>query len=726
MWTRSPPWGFRRELLRVNDDESDPLPARLIETSRIDAVRRGVVDKLQPFVLAMRTTQPLPLRTRVAELQQLLDRFGVQHALSDWMRQADRAGKLELRGEHQQVWTELLDLFQQMADLLGDEPTTLADFIAVLDSGLEGFDLALTPPTVDQILVGQIDRTRTPPNLKRVFVLGLNDGQFPRVDREGCVLSDRERRTLRKRHIELDPETDRRLLDERFLAYLAFTRGSQQLVVSRCLTVDGSHAANPSLYWLELRRLFPQAPVTHVSRANQGDPLQIGTPRQLVTALMRWARDGAGTTKANSLWPPLYHWLATHERRDRAIDLMRYRAWKALAYTNDAALSGELTSQLFPSPLNATVARLETFAACPFKHFVRYGLQLEDRDEPDVTAIDLSNAYHRVLEQLLRDILETKQDWCEMPTATAAELIATHVAEVGRTLRNELMLSTARNRYLLDHIERTLQLAVESQREMHRRGKYRPRLAPLRFGDEDGANLPAHAIKTPHGKELRLHGQIDRVDLHANGAAFTVADYKLGAAPLALDRVYYGLSLQLLAYLLVVQAGGPQLAGRKLSPAAGFLLQLLRSPQTVDHPDEAMAPDHPDFHLRIKPRGIIDARAIHSLDAGTAEGSSPVVNFFLKKDGQLGKRAFTDVADQSEFAALLKLVERRLGEIADQILAGNVHIAPYWMNRQTPCPRCAYRSVCRFEPGINRYRMLQPMKRDELLAKVASREEHSR
>jgi ATP-dependent helicase/nuclease subunit B len=152
-------------------------------------------------------------------------------------------------------------------------------------------------------------------------------------------------------------------------------------------------------------------------------------------------------------------------------------------------------------------------------------------------------------------------------------------------------------------------------------------------------------------------------------------------------------------------------------------VQLLRSPTNVDHPhdERALAPDHPNFHLRIKPRGIIDARAVHSLDSGLTEGSSQVVQLFVKKDGQPGRRNTTDVADEHEFNALLTHVERRLGELADQIVTGDIRVAPYWISRQTPCPRCEYRSVCRFEPGINRYNILPGMKREEVLTKVTIR-----
>jgi ATP-dependent helicase/nuclease subunit B len=726
MWTRAEPWGFHRNLLRAENDDG-LLPVRLTETSRIDALRRGVAERLSPFVDAMRSKAPLAMRQMIAELQAMLERFDVRHTLGGWMTDAERAGKLEQRGEHEQVWAEMLDLLRQMSDLLGDEPITLPDFLEVLDSGLESFDLALTPPTVDQILVGQIDRTRTPPGLKLAFVLGLNEGVFPHVDRPGCVLSDRERRTLGKRKIDLDPGTERRLLDERYLAYFAFTRASRGLVVSRPLADAKGHGQSPSTFWNELRRIVPDAPIEHIPRASADDPANIGTPRQLMTALARWVRRGPDQATPDSPWPPLYQWLATTNVSSGAIDLMRQRAWSALRYDNTAtALPPELAAGLFPLPLSATVNRLEDFAACPFRHFVKYGLQLQSRDEPDVTAIDLSNVYHLLLEQLLRDVLEARQDWCELDPAVTGELIRTHAAEIGRTLRNELMISTARNRYILDHIERTLAQAVEAQREMHRRGKYRPAFAGLRFADDthdataDRTSLPAHRIGTPGGHEVRLRGQIDRVDLHANGRAFTIVDYKLGAGPLMLDRVYHGLSLQLLAYVLVVQAGGEKLAGHKMSPAAAFLMRLLRSPMSVDHPEDVPGADHPDFHLRVKPRGIIDARATGSLDTATDKGFSPVFQFHINKDGRLGRQRSSDTADQAEFAALLRHVERRIGEMADRIVGGDISIRPYWISRQTPCPRCAYRSVCRFEPGSDRYRMLQPMPRDEVLAKVTS------
>ena len=64
------------------------------------------------------------------------------------------------------------------------------------------------------------------------FVLGLNAGEFPRAARDHTVLTDAERRELRRRRVDLEGDSRQSLLDERLLGYVAFTRASQSLFLS--------------------------------------------------------------------------------------------------------------------------------------------------------------------------------------------------------------------------------------------------------------------------------------------------------------------------------------------------------------------------------------------------------------------------------------------------------------------------------------------------------------
>jgi ATP-dependent helicase/nuclease subunit B len=412
----------------------------------------------------------------------------------------------------------------------------------------------------------------------------------------------------------------------------------------------------------------------------------------------------------------LYDWLARHPYANDAIDVMRYRSWRALNYRNDAKLSPDIAAKLFAEPLHASVSRIETFAVCPFKHFAQYGLKLRERDEEEVTNLDLGNVYHGILENIVRAMVQKKQGWDGSEASEAA--IRRYAKQIGAELRDEILLSTARNQYLLERVEKTLDQVIASQNAAGARGGFRPAYAELAFGRE-GSQLPPYTLTTPNGKRVVLHGKIDRVDLLENQTAFAVIDYKLRGNRLELDRVYYGISLQLLTYLLVLQAHGEQLTGKKLTPVAAFYVRLLRDLEEVDHPDDAAAPDEEQFHLKTKPRGFFDARYFDALDHDAQPGtSSEVVAAYLNKGGGFGKKNSTDVADPSEFSSLLRKVHDQIGNLSDGLLGGDVRVFPFRIKQESPCSYCEYRSVCRFELPTNRYNILEPMNREQVLQKV--------
>ncbi|MDB5171885.1 MAG: ATP-dependent deoxyribonuclease subunit, partial [Phycisphaerales bacterium] len=683
-WESEDPWTWRRDLTRPG--EEDAPSATAVDPLRIDALRQGVAAKLSPFTKKLRLEKPLPLREIAMELFAVFERFGVRAALAKWMAAAVAApssgvvSALEQHDEHEQVWANVVALFDQMVELLGDELVTPENFTQIVDAGIEAFDLALTPPTADQLLVGQIDRTRCP-RVRAVFVMGLNEGEFPAAARDDSVFSDRERREMSRRKLDLNPDARRRLLDERLLGYIAFTQASECLYLSRPLSDGSNRRLSPSPFWQRVRELFPDFEVVTLARQHTDDVHQISTPRQLVTGLMRWVRidpakrqadgsaGGASETNVQDPWPALYQWFATHHATGD-IALLRERAWPALRYTNDAALAADVRESLFVAPLSVGIAQLETYAACPFKHFARYGLRLQAREGDEVGAQDLGRIYHQLLEKLVAQALITRPDAQTEPLPITGEMIRSAARAAGHALRGEIMLGSARNRYLLARVERTLEQVLATQRELMKRSRFRPAHAGVAFGE--GGRLPALRVTTPRGHEVNLHGKIDRVDTHQDDGKFAVFDYKLSVAPLSLQKVYHGLSLQLLTYLLVLQSGGEQFAGRPLSPAAGFYLQLLRFFGDVKHPDEALDPTDPRFLLALKPRGVFHADSLSDFDAECSEGPSIVVQAYVKKDGSFGYRDSSDVAEAEEFHALLEHVRRRIGEIADQVVSGTI------------------------------------------------------
>jgi ATP-dependent helicase/DNAse subunit B len=151
----------------------------------------------------------------------------------------------------------------------------------------------------------------------------------------------------------------------------------------------------------------------------------------------------------------------------------------------------------------------------------------------------------------------------------------------------------------------------------------------------------------------------------------------------------------------------------KLEPVGAFFVQLLRKLKDVRCPDDALAPDDPGFPLRIKPRGLFDERCAQKLDRALSDGSSSVFNCKRNNDGQFSKTS--DVVTTGQFSAILEHASRIMGWLSGQLLEGDISIRPYRLHEQSPCSHCEYKPVCRFELGLNRYRFLEPLKREDAL-----------
>ncbi|MFI5379987.1 MAG: PD-(D/E)XK nuclease family protein, partial [Tepidisphaerales bacterium] len=712
VWIMPEPWEWKHRPNEAADERAVEE-----ETAAVDAMRRRIADPLKEFAVQAKT--PLPLRRRVEALFVLIEKLGARQQLGQWIDAARSAEQHELAGEHEQAWEKVCELFDQLIELMGDEPATMEDFARIAEAGLEEFDLALAPPTVDQVLVGQVDRTATG-DVKAALVLGLNEGVFPRIWHDESILSDAERLELRRRDFEVDPATERLTLDERFWGYIALTRASHHLCLSRVTADDAGRPDAPSVFWDELRALFPDAPLVELPRSGMTLPA-ITSARRLVTAVAQWVRSGE-EPKAGSPWPALYQCLAANRASlPEHIDRLVKQAWPALAYANDASLAASTAAALFASPLSATPRRIEIYATCPYKHFAEYGLGLGERDESPLAEVNLDKAYHSALELLVREMLTRRQDWQQFSDKRAGQIVAGLAERVAEELGGELMLGAGRNEYLLRRVEETIERILGAQRAAADRGELTTRLAAIAYGPPP-AILPPVELETPRNRKLELRGRIDRLDVLGKDAAFAVFDYQLKDSKLDLWRVREGLSLQLIVSLLAIKTHAKSLSSGPMVPAAALYVRLLDELAKVSHPSEAPAPKSTEFYLPEPRRGVFDERHFREFDDQTPAGAwSPVVKARLKQDGGLGNKRITDHVSAGEVNPLLELARTVVAELADRIMDGEILVRPYKLGTSTPCKWCAYKSVCRFDPAINPCRKLEPVARDRFLDELMGR-----
>jgi ATP-dependent helicase/nuclease subunit B len=695
-WSDEKPWigigTAREETDRDEDDRAAPTPS-----ASADLLRRRLVDPIRPLISAV-SGGDKTVRQICTAMFDLIERFPLRKAMA---RLIESSATLEQAAEHKQVWAESIALFDRLVDLLGDQVMPLPDFTALLESSLEKLDLAIPPQTVDQVLVGEVERTR-PPAVKAAVIVGLSDRQFPLTPPPEKVLTDADRLTLAETISDIEPDRRRRALDEVFLGQFAFTRPSRLLIATRPLADGRGAKLAPGSLWQKLRDLVPSAPVVTASSPDQLAAKDVATPRQLVTGLMCWARNGGKTDL--EIWPALYQWLAQRDRRGDAVDSLRALAWPALTYKNDASIPDDLARRLFAAPLRASARQLETFRACPFQHFARYGLNLAQRREHGVNHQDVSNVFHDVMDAVIRRMVARREKWADLANIDLSEL----VQNAGLRLKGEWMLSSARNQFLLQWMGRTLKQVIAAQSAVGQRGGFLPNAVGVHYNQS--GDLPPLRIVTPAGNELLVHGRIDRVDIKSDNRAAVVYDYRLRASTLSLQNVYYGLALKLMTDLLAWQQTRPS------RPVAGLHAALMRPIEEPDDVRAAPSPGEEMFDLRVPPRGIIDDHFALDLDRRLQPGApSDVFHIRVNKDANFRKNS--DIAQSAELAGLLDHVKTELAAIADEILEGIVSVRPYRIGTESPCAHCDYKSVCRFDPDEG-YNWLDKMGRQEVLDEV--------
>ncbi|MER2258681.1 MAG: PD-(D/E)XK nuclease family protein, partial [Priestia megaterium] len=192
-------------------------------------------------------------------------------------------------------------------------------------------------------------------------------------------------------------------------------------------------------------------------------------------------------------------------------------------------------------------------------------------------------------------------------------------------------------------------------------------------------------------------------------------------------EVYYGLSLQILAYLDIVVTYAEQLLhdNRGALPA-GVLYFHVHNPMI--NSTKALQPDQIEAEIfkKFKMKGLLlgDEEAVRLMDETLESGHSQVISAGIKKTG--GFYSNSSVASEEDFTHLRQYVRGKFVEAGTEITNGKIDISPYKLKDKTPCAFCEYRSICQFDESMenNEYRQLSTESQSVILDKI--REEAKR
>ena len=688
--------------------EYRPAQRREEALEKVNAYRERLVERFEPFAEKMRKKGNTLLFYATA-LYELLRDCEISRQLQERAAQLEADGEMGQAREYGQVYGILIRLLDEMAELLGEETMEVQEFTEILEAGLSEAKVGVIPPGIDQVQVGDIRRTRLA-HVKILFFLGLNDGWVPARGNDGGIVSDMERELLKENGMELAPTARENSYIQRFYLYQNLTKPSQHLYLSWCLGSSDGVVMRPSYLVSNIRRLFPK--ITVCEEKEPGSELWQTTTRKNGMQYFLHGLQEARMGNVMPKWKELYRSYAQDdEYRERVRKLVQ------AAFSGGAArqLSFSASKKLYGEVMTNSVTRLEQFAACAFAHFAMYGLRLRERELYGVKPADLGILFHRSLELFSRRIAVSGRDWTELTEQEETILMEQCVDEVSEKYGADALHSDARSAYTINRLKRILCRSAWVLHEQLAAGSFRPSGFEVSFAD--AGNLETVNVSLGGYGRMHLQGRIDRIDTaQTEDAVYVkVVDYKSGMAEFDPVSFYYGLQMQLVVYLNAALEMEQRLHPERVAVPAGIFYYRMQDPVLEKEAGADEAAMRERLLKKLRPDGIIneDDEVLELLDHGFS-GDSLVIPAGRKKDGSL--KAASKTVTPEQFQTLSRFARRKLTQLGERMLGGEVAPDPYEADGRTPCDYCDYADVCGFDrkiPGSCPHR-LEPLGKDEV------------
>ena len=684
------------------------------EVPLLDGVRERLLELLDPLADAF-GRRGGTVREKSEAVYDFCVRTHAEEKLRARTKWFDENDRPDLAREYDQVYPYVCHFLDKLTAVLGEEKISMKNYQALLEAGFAEARVAIIPPGSDQVMVGDVERSRIG-DVKVLFFVGVNEGVIPKMVRGGGTLNDADRSTLSDREITLKPTARENLYIERFYLYMTLAKPSRKLILMYSAANMAGEVMKPAYLIGAVRRLFPKLEERHA----QTDIRQRFERPETGVRLVTEGLESIDTKAVTPEFLELFSWYRRQPVYARKMDILLEAAGRRKPKDRIGRAAAEA---LYGKNLHNSASRLEQFCACRFAHFLKYGLRLKERAEFLFNPMDLGTVMHRSLELFAGSAGPDREKWQhfaednELRNGRASDSMRQAVAESG----SDVLHDTARNEYQIRRMDRLMSATAWAQTEQIVAGDFVPAGMETVFsGNED---IEAARISLPGGAELTLTGRIDRIDIcDEDGVTLVrVIDYKTGRKEFSLRDVYYGLQLQLVIYM---EAALELLRKQGKHPVpAGIFYYRVMDPVVAYQPGETGSELAKRILKELIPSGIVigDEKTAEHFDhalkeSGTGSDVVPV------KRTKKGISKTSHMISAGDYGTVSTYVRRKVMDAGCAILSGSAEINPYATAdlKDTACQFCEYRGICGFDrriPGYQ-YRLIDKMSQDDAVLRM--------
>ena len=671
-WYKSE-WNFKDE------DENNKE-----KIERIREIRRMIVNPLLEFKTDLSSQNDV--RTITRKLYEFLMNNNIDKKFEEKINELRQIGQNEFATQYETSWKIIMSVLDEIVLVFGDEKMSFDKYMQILKTGLASSDLGKIPGTQDQVIIGDIDRSRSH-KVKAIFIIGLNDGMFPSVHKNEGFFNDKDRQFLKDNGVELARNTVESLYEDNFNIYKAFTTAEEKLFLSYSSSNSEGGTLRGSILISKMKKIFPKLEEqSDIIERNSEILIENTTFDELLNKLGEY-RD---TGEIEDKWVEVYNYYNNDDEWKYKLQ----RAMEALLYNNKPdRISKQNIDKMYGNVLRTSVSRLEQFQSCHFAYFLKYGLKLSEKDNFKINPIDTGTFMHDVIDEFFNNIKVKSYNIKDLNDNQITELVEEIVEQKLGLNKNYIFSSSPKYKSLSNRLKKVITKSMKYIVESLKYSKFEVLGNEVEF--KEGKNYAPITMKLDNGQKVEITGKIDRIDIaKLDGENYVrIIDYKSSAKNIDLNQVYAGLQLQLITYLDAV------CENEDLLPAGVLYFNVI---DPVVKSKKSLSEEEIEDRIRkqFKMQGLIlaDIDVVKMMDTNLETGYSNVVPAYVGKEGNLSNTRSSTVS-RKQFEYLQKYTKNLVGQISKEILGGNIDIKPYYnlKNKKTPCEYCAFGGVCNFK-----------------------------
>lgn len=677
------------------------------EVDRLNELRRMIVKPIRNLQEKAKKDNTFFNLTKI--LYEFLQEMKLEETIKLKINKLEEKGFIELANEYETSFKVLIELFDEIVLVFGEEKTNFDKYISTLKIGLKNTGLGKIPATQDEVIVGDVSRSRSH-KVKAVFIIGINDGEFPSVYKDEGFFNDKDREYLKEQGFELANGSLENLYEENFNIYKAFTVAEEKLFLSYASSDNEGRTLRPSILITKMKKIYSNLQETSDIISQEKE---IITKNNTFDNLIEKLNDYQEGKDVEDIWFDVLNYY----ENDALWKSRLLKSLEGITYTNiPEQIKPEFVKKLYGETLHTTISRLERYRSCPFSFYLEYGLKLKEKKSLKLDPIDTGSFMHEVIDTFFENVSNKKISIKEIENADIEKIVKQIVEEKLNLTSNYIFKSIPKFIILTNRLCRLVTLSIIYIVQGLKNTDFEVVGNEIEF--KNGKEYRPIEIVTKDGKKVEITGKIDRIDLAKDetGKYIRIIDYKSSAKDINLNEVLAGLQLQLITYLDAV------CQDKDLIPA-GILYFGLVEPK-IDKGKRAKDITEEEIeqklreHFRMNGLVLAEMNIINMMDNKLKDGEkSDVIPVKIKKDGTMDKTS--KVVSRKEFEILQKYVKNTLAQISKEILDGNIDIKPYYnvKTKRKSCEYCKYNSICNFKKGFygNDYNYIDNMEKAYIL-----------